>query len=48
MRHMQQAVALQPEDGWVFVVDQLNTHKSVGLVPNRRLSSALLLHRFIS
>jgi len=30
--HLQQTVALAPQDGWVFVLDQLNTHKSEALV----------------
>ena len=30
--HLRQTVALAPEDTWVFVVDQLNTHKSESLV----------------
>lgn len=30
--HLQQTVALAPQDGWVFVLDQLNTHKSESLV----------------
>jgi hypothetical protein len=30
--HLQQTVALAPQDGWVFVLDQLNIHKSESLV----------------
>lgn len=30
--HLQQTVALALQDGWVFVLDQLNTHKSESLV----------------
>jgi hypothetical protein len=30
--HLQQTVALAPQDSWVFVLDQLNTHKSESLV----------------
>lgn len=30
--HLQRTVALAPQDGWVFVLDQLNTHKSESLV----------------
>jgi hypothetical protein len=30
--HLQQTVALAPHDTWVFVLDQLNTHKSESLV----------------
>ena len=30
--HMQQTVALAPQDSWICVVDQLNTHKSESLV----------------
>jgi putative transposase len=30
--HLQQTVAQAPQDGWVFVLDQLNTHKSESLV----------------
>lgn len=30
--HLQQTVTLAPQDGWIFVVDQLNTHKSESLV----------------
>lgn len=32
VRHVQRTVATDPEAGWVFVADQLNTHKSEGLV----------------
>lgn len=32
VRHIKQTVALHPQDGWVFVVDNLNIHKSAGLV----------------
>ena len=31
-RHIQQTVATDPQAGWVFVVDNLNTHCSEGLV----------------
>lgn len=31
-RHIAQIIATKPEDGWVFVTDQLNTHKSESLV----------------
>lgn len=30
--HFQQTVALAPQDAWIFVMDQLNTHKSESLV----------------
>lgn len=30
--HIQQTVGTAPDDGWVFVVDQLNTHMSESLV----------------
>ena len=30
--HLQQTVALASQDAWIFVVDQLNTHKSESLV----------------
>ncbi len=30
--HIQQTVALDPEAEWIFIVDQLNTHKSESLV----------------
>lgn len=30
--HVQQTVATDPDAGWVFVVDNLNTHQSEGLV----------------
>jgi hypothetical protein len=30
--HLKQTVALAPHDSWIFVVDQLNTHKSESLV----------------
>ena len=30
--HLRQTVALAPQHGWVFVLDQLNTHKSESLV----------------
>jgi len=30
--HLQRTVALAPQDGWVFVLDQLNPHKSESLV----------------
>ncbi len=30
--HIQQTVALDPEATWIFIVDQLNTHKSESLV----------------
>jgi len=32
LAHLQQTVILAPQDGWVFVMDQLNTHKSESLV----------------
>jgi transposase len=32
VRHVERTVATDPEAGWVFVADQLNTHKSEGLV----------------
>ena len=32
MRHVQNTVNTDPSDQWSFVVDQLNTHKSAGLV----------------
>jgi transposase len=32
VRHIKQTVALHPQQGWVFVVDNLNIHKSAGLV----------------
>ena len=32
VKHVQRTVATDPDAGWVFVVDQLNTHKSEGLV----------------
>ena len=32
LAHLQQTVAPAPQDGWVFVMDQLNTHKSESLV----------------
>lgn len=32
LSHVQQTVATDPEAGWVFVVDNLNTHQSEGLV----------------
>jgi len=30
--HIERTINLSPKDGWVFVVDQLNTHKSASLV----------------
>lgn len=30
--HVEQTVATDPETGWVFIVDNLNTHQSEGLV----------------
>jgi hypothetical protein len=30
--HVRQTVALDPHAGWIFIVDQLNTHQSEGLV----------------
>lgn len=30
--HLRQTVALAPQDGWIFVMDHLNTHKSESLV----------------
>jgi transposase len=32
LAHVQQTVATDPEAGWVFVVDNLNTHQSASLV----------------
>ena len=32
VQHISDVVALAPEDGYVFVMDQLNTHQSEGLV----------------
>lgn len=32
VRHIAQTIALDPEGNWVFIVDQLNTHQSEGLV----------------
>jgi transposase len=32
VKHIAQTVATQPDQQWVFLVDQLNTHKSEGLV----------------
>lgn len=32
MAHIAQTVATDPQAGWVFVVDNLNTHQSEGLV----------------
>jgi hypothetical protein len=32
VEHIARTVATHPEDGWVFLVDQLNTHKSESLV----------------
>ena len=32
VRHVERTVATDPQAGWVFVVDQLNAHKSEGLV----------------
>ena len=32
VRHVQETVQQDPQAEWVFVVDQLNTHKSAGLV----------------
>jgi len=32
VKHIQATVNLDPEGKWVFVMDQLNTHKSAGLV----------------
>jgi hypothetical protein len=32
VRHVERTVATDPKAGWVFVVDQLNTHQSEGLV----------------
>ncbi len=31
-RHIAQAIATHPFDGWIFITDQLNTHKSESLV----------------
>jgi transposase len=30
--HIQHTIALEPQAGWIFIVDQLNTHQSEGLV----------------
>ena len=30
--HVRQTIATDPEAGWIFIVDQLNTHQSEGLV----------------
>jgi transposase len=30
--HVRQTIATDPDAGWIFIVDQLNTHKSEGLV----------------
>jgi transposase len=32
MAHVEQTVATDPDAGWVFIVDNLNTHRSEGLV----------------
>lgn len=32
VRHIDRTVALHPDDGWIFLVDRLNTHQSEGLV----------------
>ena len=32
LAHIEQSVALDPEGTWIFIVDQLNTHKSESLV----------------
>lgn len=32
VHHIAQTVVLYPDDQWIFVVDQLNTHQSAGLV----------------
>jgi putative transposase len=32
VRHIAQIIATNPDDGWIFVTDQLNTHKSESLV----------------
>ncbi len=31
-RHIAAIIATKPSDGWIFVTDQLNTHKSESLV----------------
>ena len=30
--HIAQTIKTAPDDGWIFIVDQLNTHKSESLV----------------
>ena len=30
--HIRQTIATDPDAGWIFIVDQLNTHRSEGLV----------------
>ena len=32
--HVQQTVATDPQAGWVFLVDNLNTHQSAGFFPS--------------
>jgi transposase len=32
VNHIKQTVATHPEDSWIFLMDQLNTHKSASLV----------------
>jgi len=32
LAHIQQTVALDPQANWIFILDQLNTHKSASLV----------------
>jgi transposase len=32
VKHIEQTIALDPDGKWIFVADQLNTHKSEGLV----------------
>jgi transposase len=32
LAHIQQTVALAPQDPWLFIVDNLNTHQSASLV----------------
>jgi hypothetical protein len=30
--HIAQTIEIDPEAGWIFILDQLNTHKSTSLV----------------
>ena len=32
VNHIEQTIATQPQSQWIFIVDQLNTHQSEGLV----------------